>query len=289
MKRREYNEIVPTDFEFIKIDFILTVKEAGRVAVGLRERGVSVRVKSSKRKSFDQRYLDIVTEADYLVGDMLTKRLKSLYPQILFIAEESGLKTCDDLSKIKLTAVIDPIDGTREFFAGQSGNWAISIGFVEKKDLVAGVVYQPEKKLLYLAEKGRGAFLNGEKIKVSSTSSIIGAKAMFDYPYETDKREYRLMVRLKDEVAKKLKLEKLERLGSQVVAISQVAEGAADFFFAVKVKPWDVAGPLSVIQEAGGDYFDIVGKEYNLFDEKILITNGRIDAAPFVEIVKKML
>lgn len=62
------------------------------MAVGLRERDVSVKVKSSKRKGFNQRYLDIVTEADYLVSDMLTKRLKSLYPQILFIAEESGLK-----------------------------------------------------------------------------------------------------------------------------------------------------------------------------------------------------
>ncbi len=99
---------------------------------------------------------------------------------------------------------------------------------------MAGVVYQPEKELLYLAEKGRGAFLNGEKIKVSSTSSIIGAKAMFDYPYETDRREYELMVRLKDEVAKKLKLEKLERLGSQVMATLEVAQGRADFSLPLK-------------------------------------------------------
>ncbi|OGG58881.1 hypothetical protein A2765_00680 [Candidatus Kaiserbacteria bacterium RIFCSPHIGHO2_01_FULL_56_24] len=263
---------------------LASVRDAGDLAISMRMRGLTSEVKSTKE--------DIVTEGDRAVSSAVRGNLSMQFPGIMFMDEElAGSETVDVLAH-DLVAIIDPIDGTSNYYnegvassteAALNPYWGISVGLVRRGEVCAGVIYQPVLRKLFYAEKGRGAFLNGARMAVSTTRSLSDARLIYDYPYPKDKREYDLTARVVGRLG--AEVVSMEKLGSQVIEAMEVAEGKRDIFMHLRTKPWDVAAAIAIVTEAGGNAMDSAGAPYALGGPSILLTNGVVDIAPLTRIV----
>lgn len=264
--------------EYVNQKTISLVKVCGQKAIEIRNKGLSAEVKSSKE--------DIVTKGDTEITEILKSELSKTFPDINYLDEETS--STHELKSFtgKFFAVIDPIDGTSNYF-NNNENWGVSVGFVNNGEIIGGIIYQPDLNKMYCCEKGKGAFLNGQRLSTSKQKTLNGSVPYFDFPYPKDKDEYELTQKFIDRLPQLLQTEKPIKLGSQVIEIMKVAEGNADLFFMFKTKPWDVAAAISIVSEAGGLYTNSSGESYSLFEEDIVISNGQIDLNPFFETVYK--
>jgi len=188
--------------------------------------------------------VDLVTRFDKEIQDFLVKRLIEVVPDAHFFGEEGdGNKELTD----GWCFIIDPIDGTTNFVKGFQHS-AISVGLAKDKEIVLGVVMDPDLDNVYYAEKGKGAFLNGKAIHVSDCSLDRSLVLFGTCPYEHElaKRTF--------ELTEKVFYKSLEvrRAGSAALDICYVAAGKADLYFELILRPWDWAGATIILKEAGG-------------------------------------
>lgn len=192
-----------------------------------------------------------VSDVDIQIEKFLRRSLTSLYPEAAFIGEESG--SCD--YSAKKMWIVDPIDGTSNFVRDM-GMSAVSIALVENGEAVMGVVYNPYADRMFYAQKDQGAYLNGERIRVSRRpleNSIISI-AMSVY-----KKEYAPMCfRLAEKI--QMQCEDIRRIGSAAIELCNLAAGKIEMFFEARLYPWDYAAASLFIREAGG-YIASLGKE----------------------------
>lgn len=219
-----------SDVDILKV--VRLVREAGKL---MMDRNMEVRQKGNGS--------NYVTSRDIAVEQYLTKELKTLLPGSLVIGEESE----DNPSEGELLWVIDPIDGTSNFIR-DIGVSAISVGLVQSGEPCLGVVYQPYRDELYYAKKGEGAYRNGEPIHVSDRdfahSHLCSAMSLYDKRYAPPC--FRIIERVYQES------DDLRRLGSAAAELVYLACGRVELYFEIRLCPWDVAGAIPIIQEAGG-------------------------------------
>lgn len=205
------------------------VRQAGEIGLGFVKSGA---------KAFVKKDASPVTEADLAINRFLSEHLRGLSPAIGWLSEEDG----DDGERLKHRQVfiLDPIDGTRGFIAG-NGEWAVSVGLVEDGRPLAGVLYRPTTDELFAAARGIGATRNGERLAVTSgpaeaTATIAGPKPVVDL-LQGDLPQIR----------------RLPSLASLALRLAAVAEGKCD---AALAKPnacdWDIAAVDIILSEAGG-------------------------------------
>jgi myo-inositol-1(or 4)-monophosphatase len=178
---------------------------------------------------------DLVTAADREVEAFLIAGLQRAFPQDAFVGEESG--THGDGTQAPATWVIDPIDGTSNFARGID-LWCISVGLV---------VYRPSGNELFTAMKGKGAFLNGQPIRVSDISQWEAARIDLGFSFRRPRSLYLTAVERLLEVRAEH-----ARLGSAALGLAWVACGRYDGYWEAHVNSWDVAGGLCLVTEAGG-------------------------------------
>lgn len=259
---------LPFQGNYITERLLRLVKDAGDEAIDIRQ-NKSLNV---EQKGQD----DFVTEGDRAVSRMITTALQTLFPEIFIVDEENPASY--DMGKFAgypLAAVIDPIDGTNNYRLGKS-EWGISIGLFAYGKPVAGIIYLPDQDKLYYAGHGRGAYFNHQRIHVSKMASFKDAVLYYDFPYPKDELECQQTQRLLDHL-EKICRKKPIKLGSQVAEFVKVAHSLADGAWMLKTKPWDVAGALCIVSEAGGKYAAADGSEYSLFGETIVFWNGSPD------------
>lgn len=228
---------------------------------------------------------DLVTSVDKASEKLIIETIKKIYPNHAFLGEESSFESKEkmqNLASAEYIWIIDPIDGTTNFVHGLK-NYAISIAAFKtsKKEksknfdylegeIIAGVVYSPELKELYHAEKGKGAFLNGEPIKVSKQKKLINSLAATGFPArEKEVNLPHLLAMLKEARA-------IRRFGAASLDLAKIAAGHFDLFWEFGLKPWDIAAGVLLIHEAGGQVSDIYGETLDLFGKNILATNGKL-------------
>lgn len=214
---------------------------------------------------------NLVTEVDNLSEDKIIEVIKAHYPEHTIISEEVGelLKPSD------YQWIIDPIDGTVNFAHGIP-LCCVSIALKYKDDLMLGAVYNPMMNELFFAERGKGATLNGEPIKVSSKKEFKKACLVTGFPYKwPESREHPI------KVFERFILEGLpiRRLGSAAIDLCWVACGRFDGFWEYNLSSWDVAAGYLIVQEAGGVITNFDGDPYNVFERETLATNGHIHEA----------
>ena len=186
---------------------------------------------------------NIVTSADVAVQDFLQKRLMALLPEAGFYGEEEHEH---DFSK-PISWIVDPIDGTTNFARGmqQSG---ISVGLRQGKELVLGVVYNPDLEDMFWAVKGKGAYLNGKRLSVSKKdfehSLVCTALCLYRKNYAD------ICAGVLKELF--LKCADFRRFGVASLEVCYVAAGRADSFFEFRLYPWDVGAAAVILREAGG-------------------------------------
>jgi len=211
---------------------------------------------------------NLVTEVDKLAETRIIEVIRKAFPAHSIISEEVGelIKPSD------YQWIIDPIDGTVNFAHGIP-ICCVSIGLMYNGQLLMGAVFNPMMDELFVAEKGQGATLNGQPIKVSVKSNFKTAFLVTGFPYNwPDGAEHPI------KVFERLVLEGLpvRRLGSAAIDLCWVACGRFDGFWEYNLQPWDVAAGYLIVQEAGGRVTDFSGKEYDVFDKETLATNGLI-------------
>ncbi|RBQ29490.1 inositol monophosphatase family protein [Aliarcobacter vitoriensis] len=215
---------------------------------------------------------DLVTKYDVAVENYLKKHFSKHFKEFNIIAEES------DNSKVEFnnSIIIDPIDGTTNFVNGVP-HTAISVGVYKNKKPYLAVVYNPILDELYVAKVGKGAFLNGKELKVSTEEDLQKSLLATGFPYTSGSNEDDL-----NDVLKKIKdvlphCQDLRRLGSASIDLCMVAKGTFEGYYEMNLKPWDVSAGVLILSEAGGKITNISGGEYNLFEDKYIVaTNGKI-------------
>lgn len=186
---------------------------------------------------------NIVTAQDLEVQEFLVKELKKLIKDSSFFCEEEGLK---DLSK-DYVWIIDPIDGTTNFSRGIPFT-VISVALAYKNEVILGVVYNPFSKEMFCAEKGKGSYLNGNKIHVSNRSfnECLLATAFSCY----DKTKSIKCINFLRDIFNKVN--DIRRIGSAANELCYLACGRIDLFYEIRLRPWDYAASSIIIREAGG-------------------------------------
>ncbi len=167
--------------------------------------------------------------------------------------------------------VVDPIDGTTNYYYGMNP-YRVGICLLEDKRPILNVLYNPTKDEIYVAQKGRGAFLNDKKITVSDNTGLKNSVVMFHLSSKKEARSKTLNIL--DAIAQESM--HLRMYGSSLAQMSYVASGKFDVYFNVLLKPWDILPGALLVQEAGGIVTDIGGKEINYESTSVLATNGKV-------------
>ena len=214
--------------------------------------------------------VDLVTQYDVAVENLLKERLADALPDHTLVGEESGSET----SRPARAVYIDPIDGTTNF-VHRIPFCAISVGIWHEGEPVAAVVYNPVMNELFTAGRGVGAFLNGRPIRVSATDNLQQSLLATGFPYTKVEmgRDFRWVVKTMENLLPHT--QDIRRLGAASVDLCYVANGTFDGFYECNLKPWDVAAGILLIQEAGGRVSDHRGGPYRLGDPVIVASNGR--------------
>jgi myo-inositol-1(or 4)-monophosphatase len=220
-----------------------------------------------------KRHNDFVTEVDRAAEQAVIEILHRAYPDHAILAEESGA-TPGHAGDSEYTWIIDPLDGTTNFIHGFP-QYAVSIGLRHKGVLAQGVVYDPVKNELFTATRGRGAFLNERRIRVSKRPQLDEALIGTGFPFRELERldEYLGMFR---EIT--ARTAGVRRAGAAALDIAYVAAGRLDGFWEMGLSPWDMAAGALMVQEAGGLVGDFQGDAGYLDSGRIVCGNPKIFA-----------
>jgi len=213
-------------------------------------------------------YNDFVSEVDRAAEQAIIDVLKEAYPTHGFFGEESG-KTNTEADSIW---IIDPLDGTTNFLHNFPC-YCVSIALQEKGVLTQAVIYDPVHNDLFTATKGRGAFLNDKRIRVTNRSKLQDGLISTGFPFK-DFSYMDVYVDIFKDMAKKTS--GLRRPGSAALDLAYVAAGYTDGFFEINLSPWDIAAGALLVQEAGGIVGDFEGNESWLQTGNIVAANPKV-------------
>ena len=213
---------------------------------------------------------DYVSAADKKVEKILIDELQKARPNYSILSEEIGEINNDKSFKW----IIDPIDGTSNFLHGIP-HFAISIGLEHDKEIICGIIYDPIKDEMFVAEKGNGAYLNNKRMRVSSRSKLEdclictgGAKK--------DSKHRELTLEEYKKFSSKV-FTPVRKLGSASLDMAYVAAGRCDGYWQRDLSYWDIAAGIILVKESGGFVTDFNGENQYIENKTILVTNSKIN------------
>lgn len=215
---------------------------------------------------------NLVTKFDHLSEEFIISSLSKIYPSSIFLAEESATYENFVDSKDSFLWIIDPLDGTVNF-AHNLPIFSVSIALKINQELMLGVIFNPNLNEMFYGIKGGGAFLNGEKLKVSSCNNLDDAFLVTGFPYNIDSNPGGCIEQFVSMLRRGIPV---RRLGSAALDLAYVSAGRLDGFWEINLKPWDTAAGVLLVEEAGGIVSQYNLEKYSIFDNNILATNGLI-------------
>ncbi len=238
--------------------------EAAQAAGSLHRRfyGKTLKIELKKDNS-----LNLVTQVDKACEKKVQTILHERFPAFNFWGEESG----QDAGDSEYTWIVDPLDGTTNF-AHAYPFFCVSIALLQGKKLVLGVIYDAMNHECFTAEKGKGSFLNGKRIYVSTVSKLSKSFLSTGFAYGVKETLYNFE-NFKNFV---LNSQGVRRDGSAAMNLAYVAAGRFDGFWERGIQAWDMAAGILLIREAGGKVTDISGQPFDLMAQNALASNSRI-------------
>lgn len=244
-------------------------REAGALLREHYRRGVATEYKGE---------VDLVTVADRESERLIVSRLQAQWPQHGIYGEEGTRSQleCD------YRWYVDPLDGTTNFAHGFPA-FCVSMGLEHRPpgtaadadgELVAGVIYDPLRDEMFIAEQGRGAYLNGKRMQVSTTSML--AEALVATGFPSQKRHGNPNVHFYHQFT--LRSHGVRRAGSAALDLAYIACGRLDAFWEFNLNPWDTAAGVLLVREAGGTVSSVDGSAFHLDSRELLATNVRVQA-----------
>lgn len=242
----------------------------------MREAVVAARIAGQHQKSRFASSLDIemkgdknlVTEVDKESERLIVEHLLSRFPTHDIVAEEGEYPQSGSPHRW----IIDPVDGTTNYAHGYPW-FCASIGLELAGELVAGVIYNPVYDELFTATKGGGAYLNGSRLSVSARQPLKNSLLGTGFPYDcaTDPAN-----NFANFIAFQKSARGIRRAGAAALDLAYVAAGRLDGFWELKLKAWDVAAGVLMVREAGGVVTSFDGSVYDIFNDRIVASNGLI-------------
>ncbi len=224
--------------------------------------------------------IDLVTEADQESEYKIVNIIKDRYPDHRILAEETGAS--GKTSPYKW--IIDPLDGTTNYAHGYPC-FCVSIALEYEEEIIYGAIYDPVRKELFSAEKGRGAFLNGNTISVSSISELNSSLLCTGFPYDLRENMDSNMLLFRSFLVKS---QAVRRDGSAALDLCYTAAGRFDGFWEQKLHPWDVAAGSLILSEAGGTLSTYRGGPFNIYIPEIVASNGLIHGQ-MLEVLRRII
>ena len=214
--------------------------------------------------------IDLVTEYDRRSETLLLSLIRERFPHHGILAEESG--TARGARDSEYVWIIDPLDGTTNFIHGLP-TYAVSIGLAYRNQIQQAVVYDPARNDLFFASKGRGAFLNDKRLRVSKRTRLADALIGTGFPF-----------RKGDDLGHYLKILEtvmkgcagVRRPGAAALDLCYVAAGWYDAFFETGLSPWDVAAGSLIVTEAGGLVGNFTGESEFLHQREVVAGSPKI-------------
>jgi len=213
---------------------------------------------------------DFVSEVDRAAENAIIEILLDAYPGHAILAEESGRE--HGAKHSEYTWIIDPLDGTTNFLHGFPV-YAVSIGLAFRGKVEQGVVYDPTRNDLFFASKGRGAFLNDRRLRVSRRTRIADALIGTGFPFRKGDN-FKRYVKMFEEVMQNCA--GLRRPGAAALDLCYVAAGYYDGFFETGLNPWDIAAGSLIITEAGGLIGNFTGEADYLYQREVVAGNPKV-------------
>jgi myo-inositol-1(or 4)-monophosphatase len=211
---------------------------------------------------------NLVTEADHASEKAIFEIIKKDFPDHFILSEEAG----EIATSSSFKWIVDPIDGTVNFAHGIP-LCCVSIGLEQEGEMIMGAVYNPFMDEFYFAQKGFGATLNDQLIRVSDENQLLKACLVTGFPYTYINQPNGPLEVFSRLIRKGIPV---RRLGSAAMDLCWVAAGRFDGFYEHKLQAWDSAAGFLIVEEAGGTVTDFRGQIYSAYQPHIVASNGKI-------------
>jgi len=212
---------------------------------------------------------DFVTNSDKRTEKIIINELSLARPDYSFLAEESGASG----KSTEFKWIIDPIDGTTNFLHGVP-YFAISIGLEKNKEIICGMIFNPITNEMFYAEKGKGAYLNNSRIRVSSRKNIDECVLLTGGPILSYKNKE---IFFKEYESVSRRVAATRKFGSSALDLAYLASGRCDAVWERNLNYWDIAAGIIIVKEAGGTVTDFKGGDQYIEERNLLATNSKID------------
>jgi myo-inositol-1(or 4)-monophosphatase len=222
---------------------------------------------------------DLVTEVDKGAEKMIRNLIQTHFPDHSILGEEgvgpgptAARQALEGLQEAEFLWIVDPLDGTTNFVHGFPF-FSVSIALAHKGEVIVGVVYNPLSNELFVAEKGKGAYVKGKPLRVSEESQLIESLIATGLPAD---RNGALPVNLQGLNYLCPKVRNIRIAGSAALHLAYVAAGRLSGFWEIGLNAWDMAAGALLVTEAGGSITDTEGNPYHLGVRNVMASNGNI-------------
>ena len=241
-------------------EFVQTAEAAARKAAVVLQSWAKKFTVSEKSRS------NLVTEADLAAQQTIHEHIRGRFPEHSFLGEEGLVETNRDSP---FRWLIDPLDGTLNY-VHHFPYYAVSIALECDGEMIAGVVYDPNRDEMFSAVRGGGATLNGRELHTSTAATLAEAFVVASLPVavEADDPTVQSFLRVLP------KAQTVQRTGSAALNLSYVAAGRIDAYWSASLKPWDMAAGILLVREAGGRVSTMAGRAFNVEVPDLLSSNG---------------
>ncbi|MDH4195729.1 MAG: inositol monophosphatase [Nitrospirota bacterium] len=259
-----------TEFDNLTQIGIQAARQGGAILLDYAQKGFQIHKK--------EQAINLVTEADLRSEEAIIQTIRQAFPGHQILSEEQGLQK-SPTHPIKW--IVDPLDGTTNF-AHSFPMYNVSIGVEYEGKCILGVVYDPTRNELFLAQTGKGATLNGTPIHVSATPKLNEALLVTGFAYDVHTAKDN---NLEEFCAFTLHARGIRRTGTAAIDLCYIASGRFDGFWELHLNPWDTAAGKVILEEAGGTVTNYAGEPYSIYGNTIIASNGLIHQE-MIEVLK---
>lgn len=216
----------------------------------------------------------LVATADLEANRAIIKTIKKKFPHHSILSEETGFE--DNKSEYKW--VIDPLDGTHNFIHNIPV-FGTSIALEHKNEAVLGIMHFPALCITAVAERGKGAFLNGKRLNASNKKALEHSYVLFEFSYANRKEKTGLLEKFAGTTID------LRSFGSAIYNLMLIASGRAESYIIQSTNEWDVAAGFLIVEESGGKITGLHGKKWSFRQNGYVISNGKLHEA-FLKLIR---